>query len=391
MGTFNETDFPDFEADEDAIELSQARLIEGVRDTLLVWFKQSTFRKPWDKMTEADQRNWGNRIEERAEKLVRAVVDLTSSGGYPVVHAKIDNFQIKNGEVKITAKGFADNEVLITLNSAQNTAVKLIVADMDQFDQGRSNLPVDPDEPGLPGVKMDPRADEPGFEDEDDEPEVTNPEGEQEEGEAALEPKSDAWRGGYNSRVGGFARDQNPFNVGSQEFKDWFDGWDSLPESDPAGESEAETEAAPAVPTDPSKMSTAFKAGARDENDGKGRDQNPYSRNPSKADWLAGWDASRADRPAEEGETIADNEPKDLEPEGELPATVVADDSDDITNQDGEIIETEQQAYDYGAWCRSDGRGTGSNPFPLMSPLGKAFLRGYGDAKRKATEDVSGF
>lgn len=339
--------------------LSTPRLVEGVRDFLLLNLKQAHLQKPWPQMPEKEQRMWINRIEERALQLVTDVIDRVATGSFPVVHAKIDNFAIKGGEVKIVAKGFADDQVLLTLNHAGPKAVKIIVADGEQFDEERDPLNPDPDQPGLPGVKM-----EPGFEDEDEddrpaveEPEIENPEGEAAAGEEILQPKSDWWRGGFNSRMGGHLRDANPFNPGGKDFADWFAGWDAADFDDKApklddkpigeisGESQKQVETAP----DPKPKKTT---------------------KPKKAGPVV--------EPDIEPETAAPESAVEQQTEGDP-----AQNGDDaITDNEGIVIESDDQAYAYGVWCRKDGRGTGSNPFEVSSDFGKSWLRGYSDERR---------
>lgn len=332
---------------ENVPDLSPTRLIEGVRDTLLVWYKQAAMLKPWPQMSEKDQKIWIDRIEKRAETLVTAVVDHVATGQFPVVHAKIDSFQIKGGEVKITAKGFADDAVLLTLNHAGPKAVKIIVADGEQFDEGRDVLNPDPDQPGLPGVKM-----EPGFDDDDDdqpavdEPPIENPEGEAEAGDQVLQPKSDQWRGGFTSRMGAHKRDANPFTPGHPGYQDWFDGWDAADFDDKAPKLEEQQPAAAEPAADKPKRGRK-KAGPVVEPD------------------IAPEPEDQA--PAQEQQTDGDPEQNAV---------------DAVTDNTGTVIETSEQAYAYGVWCRQDGRGTGANPFEVTSDLGKAWLRGYSDERR---------
>lgn len=327
--------------------LSAPRLVEGVRDLLLLWFKQAHMQKPWPQMSEADQRVWLNRIEERAHQLVEEVVEHVSHGDFPVINAMIESFTVKKGEVKVVTKGFADNEMLSVLNDAGEKRVQITVMRSDQFNQHIDPLHPDPDQPGLPGVKM---GDAPGFEDDCDdrpavdEPPVDNPAGEQEEGAAILTPKSEFWRSGFNSRMGGHDRPGCPFAAGTQECIDWLAGWDVAAFDAKAPEIQSKGSTAAEIPP-PKKAPRKPKAGPVVQPDIE-----------------------------PEGDRPADEPPVEEPGNGGM--------ANDITDQDDVVIESDAQAYAYGKRCRADGRGTGANPFPVASDYGKQWLRGYSDERR---------
>lgn len=355
MATDNENIEVDSEAHDEGFEFNPRALVQGVRDFLLRNVRENGMKKPWQKMTEGEQRLEIERAEEKADDLVRAIVDIVAQGNYSVVHAIIDNFKIKDGAVTITAKGIAEDNVVLTLNHAGEKSVKLIVADMQQFDQTRSNVPVDPDEPGLPGVKQEIQPEElrggafdDAEQDQVDEPAPFNDDAEQAEGAEILEPKSDQWRGGYNSRMAGHWREENPFNADPSQ-TDWFNGWDEADET------------------------------------GNGRDLNekPIGKVDSESA-----DTINAEGEVQNGEVNADAE------------TVAADDAN--TNGDGEAggdtagaadapladgpagLTTEERAdlEAEGVKARKDGKGPGKNPYGKGSDAGIAWLAGYNRQKQ---------
>ncbi len=89
------------------------------------------------------------RLTEFSEELVHSVVEIVAAGNYDVIHAKLDNFKIKDGDVTVTSKGRASDGALLALNSVGVKALKIIVADDAQFDQHREQVRIDPDEPGM--------------------------------------------------------------------------------------------------------------------------------------------------------------------------------------------------------------------------------------------------
>lgn len=339
-----------------------------MRDFLLLNLKQAHQQKPWNHMPENEQKLWIERIESRAERLVQDVIDRVSTGAFPVVHAKIDNFKVKGGEITITAKGFADDLVLLTLNHAGPKAVKIIVADGEQFDQERDQLNPDPDQPGLPGV----RAGEPGFDDDDDpapEPEIENPPGESEEGEEILTPKSDQWRGGFNSRMGAHERHDCPFKESTPECIAWLEGWDVANMNVMAPKLDGKAIGKVIADSD-----------VQIDGDGEVQPEEPAPEPKLEK-------PKRTPKPKAKAPLV---EP-DIAPEGEVQPEPPVETNDPVsvipTNQDDEPIETTDQAYAFGRWSRSDGRGTGGNPFPVTSDMGKAWLRGYSAQRQEEAKD----
>lgn len=348
--------------------LSAPRLVEGVRDLLLRWLKEAHHQKPWPKMSEAEQRTWINRLNERAELLVNETIEVVSHGDFPVINAMIESFTVKKGEVKVVTKGFADNEMLAVLNDAGEKRVQITVMRNDQFDEQRDTLNPDPDQPGLPGVKL---GEAPGFEDEQgndvEEPPVENPEGELDEGADVLEPKSDQWRGGYNSRTALHERRENPFNPGSDDYKEWMAGWDAAhahPDTKPFPGSVAADPNPPAAdpaPAEAPAKKPRKKAGPKVE-----PDIEPEPAAEPEVDSASGEPSFTEN----DGDGIGHRE---TEGDAEIPA---------ITDQNDDPIETADDAYAFGKWCRADGRGTGTNPFGVSDDFGKAWLRGYSDERR---------
>lgn len=316
-------------------EFTAPRLVEGVRDLLLRWAKEARMQKPWDQMKEGEQQNLINQCEDRAEQLVADVVEVVNHGDFPVVNALIDSFTVKKGEVKVVTKGFADNEMLAILNSAGDKRVQITVMRNDQFDEERTRVRPTPDQPELPGT------DEPGFEDDDD---LGNPEGEDEEGAAILD------------RVSNPPVEDPPVET-------------PVVEEPPVEEKPKRTRKPKAdAPAEP-KVDSASGEPSFTENDGDQMGHREEDPTPAEG--------------ANLDPVVDDNGDAEVE----QPAVSV-----EVTDQNDEEIDSAESAHEYGAWCRSDGRGTGSNPFPVSSDFGKAWLRGYNEQKKKeAAGDLGGF
>lgn len=129
--------------------LKPGSLVADIRDTLLAKRRMQSQAAPWSKMSEADQKSEIQDITSLSVDLVAAIVDLVAAGGHEVIHAKLDNFKIKDGAVTLTAKGAADDGALLALNHVGHKNLKIIVADAEQFDQKRNAVAAEPDQPSM--------------------------------------------------------------------------------------------------------------------------------------------------------------------------------------------------------------------------------------------------
>lgn len=367
MADDNEPVETNHQTDGEGAQLAAVSLIGGVRDFFLRNVRENGMKKPWGKMSEKEQEMEINRATERAEQLVRDIVDIVAQGDFPVVHAIIDNFKIKDGEVTITSKGIADDQVLLSLNHAGKKAVKIVVADAGQFDKERTHVAPDPDEPGLPGVKKDLTAGEvngepPAFEDDDDA--TFDDDAEQAEGDQILSAveHSDQWWGGYNSRMGGHDVKDNPFDGRSTDGKDWKAGWTEADGREDAPEVKVVDEPAhdPAtgeiIEDEPEPCDCADRAPVGE-----------YYRCPKcDAEWP----------PEEEPDAIDEllDEDRGEAPEDEEQPDPTEDEIWDITEA--------------GKKARADGHGPGSCPYPSGSKRMNAWLKGY--HAQKAVEPKPG-
>lgn len=129
--------------------LVTGELIAKTRDILLDQRRSDIASTTWQMLSENDQRNEVERLTDYAEELVHGIVDVVAAGKFDVIHAKLDNFKIKDGDVTVTSKGRASDGALLALNSVGVKALKIIVADDEQFDQHRDMVTIDADEPDM--------------------------------------------------------------------------------------------------------------------------------------------------------------------------------------------------------------------------------------------------
>lgn len=133
----------------EVIDLSVGGLASEIRDMLLSRRRKDIQATIWSKLSEDQQRDEIEACTSLADDVIAAVVDVVASAGHDVVHAKLDNFKIKDGAVTITAKGSADDGAVLALNHVGHKNLKIIVADVERFEQNRTDVEADPDQPEM--------------------------------------------------------------------------------------------------------------------------------------------------------------------------------------------------------------------------------------------------
>lgn len=131
------------------VDLSVDGLACDIRDVLLSMRRKQTQATVWSKLSEEQQRDEIESCTTLADDLVSACVDVVAAAGHDVIHAKLDNFKIKDGAVTVTAKGAADDGAVLALNHVGHKNIKIIVADDEQFKVTRTEVKVDLDQPEM--------------------------------------------------------------------------------------------------------------------------------------------------------------------------------------------------------------------------------------------------
>lgn len=281
--------------------LNAGMLVGDVRDRVLSRRRQDVMSIMWKDMTEAQQRDEIQAMTLLAEDLVTAVVDLVAAGGHDVIHAKLDNFKIKDGAVTLTAKGAADDGALLALNHVGHKNLKIIVANAEQFDQQREEIAPDSDQPSM-FTDADESPDEGGL-DEDTvnqihaemdaadaaDAEVMNDdddlhaEGDQDDAPDG-EPE-DYQNQGFQARLTGAGPDENPYDGGEQSHSEWVDGWTT-----------ADLE-----------IDKLERQGYEARYEGQGPDKGPGEPNSDlRRFWMVGYEKAKEEQAKEEESTSAD-------------------------------------------------------------------------------------
>lgn len=260
------------EATNNEFTLASGELIAKTRDVLLDRRRSDIASTTWAMLSEGDQEREVDALTTFAEDLVHGIVEVVAAGNFDVIHAQLDNFKSKDGEVTVTAKGRSSDGALIALNRIGHKHLKIIVADEEQFDKHRDTVPIDVDQPEMFGDDeggqddvLDPETGEltssdettnaivdkfsagelddakqlgiDGY-DEDQDPEQ-NPYGEDEEelrtawfngfyerkNEQIEDP--DPFKQGLETRENELHLDQNPYDADTESHDLWIDGFNS--------------------------------------------------------------------------------------------------------------------------------------------------------------------
>jgi len=225
-------------------QLKTTSLVADVRDIMLSKRRNQMMSALWKDLTEDQQRDEITASDQFAKDLVRKIVEIISIGNNDVIHALLSQFAIKDGKVKITAEGIADDNALLALNRVGKKALKIIVADHEQFDQERDEILPDLDQPELDidadvsedevedlGNEMDAELDKM------EEPDDLHAAEAETKSKADVETPKDtetdttaeipAGMQGQQARLKGDGPDENPFDGGTKDHLLWTKGYDT--------------------------------------------------------------------------------------------------------------------------------------------------------------------
>jgi hypothetical protein len=134
-------------------ELQIESLAGDLRDAMLMRIRD--IKRPWSMLTEEEQYDMANGLELAAKELVRGAVRLLTAWEWPRVVVKMDDVKIFGGdksriEAKIVAHNIADYRDVLGEHAGQT--VMLLAVDSETFLGQRAPVPIDPDQPDLPGT-----------------------------------------------------------------------------------------------------------------------------------------------------------------------------------------------------------------------------------------------
>lgn len=125
-----ETVYSDDEILPEVKELTSDRLKGEMRDRVLGWIK--AMQKPWQQMSEMEQRNFAGAIESSCAGIIREAVNIIAANGRKCIVSTLEQYTEKDG-LKITLKAFGKGETVAALHEACGREVLLVATGAEEF------------------------------------------------------------------------------------------------------------------------------------------------------------------------------------------------------------------------------------------------------------------
>lgn len=132
--------------DHDIENLASKTLTGDVRDFLLDRLK--TQKKPWEAMSESEQRDAINQCKDAALNLVKNTVKIISSAGRKVIEAVVESMTVKDG-IKATLKCTNTFDALHELGGATGQIVLIVTSGVEDFTGEKAPATPTPDQADL--------------------------------------------------------------------------------------------------------------------------------------------------------------------------------------------------------------------------------------------------
>ena len=198
-----------------------------MRDFLLDYRKKQVEATLWSKLSESDQQDEITAAQEFSRTMVHKLVEMIAEQGLVCAHVEVSKFMcdVEKGEVTITSKGKASDEMLQDLANAKGRVAKLTIVDARPFNEVSTMQVPDPDQPDMlppedekvevSGAIADQLSDA-GYtisENPDGSQEITPPE------------QRTSYAEGQAARFDGMSPDQNPYDGGTDCHIEWANGY----------------------------------------------------------------------------------------------------------------------------------------------------------------------
>lgn len=134
------------EVDEATVELSAETLLGDVRDAILDNFRAQ--HKPWKQMTEVEQRDFNQRINNVAGDLVRRSVEIIAGHGRKTIAATLEQITVKEGfKLVLTVPQYEENRHEMVDHTGSK--VLLVIADVKDFSGQKADPITEPNQTEL--------------------------------------------------------------------------------------------------------------------------------------------------------------------------------------------------------------------------------------------------
>lgn len=129
----------------DFIEVSEQTMLGDLMKCVIEQVK--VLPKPWDALSEHEQREYLDRVDLQVADAVRQAISIISSQGHNMVPAKIESVTYKDG-CKVVLKAIGDIVTTIHLAEAEGQIVNIIIPVAELLSDNGKPEP-DPDQRGL--------------------------------------------------------------------------------------------------------------------------------------------------------------------------------------------------------------------------------------------------
>lgn len=127
-------------------DIASATLVGDLRDKVLGIVR--TQQKPWQQLTEAQQKETVDLVVKQCTDLVQKAVKIIAANGRHSMRAKLEHISIKKLiEGKITVHNTKENRDL--LGDASGLDILLVTSDATQFEGERKGVDIQPDQADL--------------------------------------------------------------------------------------------------------------------------------------------------------------------------------------------------------------------------------------------------
>lgn len=251
MGT-NKTSFEITNPEDGEVyTINLTSLVSKVRELFLSKLRNDKEKKLWSKMSQSEQQREIDTCDDLSRSIVLAVANIVSAGKNPVIHALLDNYKVKAGEVTVTAKGIANDAAVLALNHVGRKSLKIIVVDEGQYDQSGDKTQAEPDQPSMLDDQQEAETDDgPSLADamhdaiDNDTGNADTDGGSTDEtaGEDDTANDLQPYEQGAGAAEHGLDHTHNPFDQESDDARHWHHGWKDWHDANPPAKDEPDTE-----------------------------------------------------------------------------------------------------------------------------------------------------
>lgn len=128
---------------EKEVTLASDTLVGDLRDAMLGRIR--SMKKPWEQMSESEQRDCVEQFTNAAKHLTTRAVKLIAANGRQTITAQVEKVEIKDG-LKTVLKCAKQEEIMLMLGNAQGHTVLIIAADAAEYEGEREPVKIEPDQ-----------------------------------------------------------------------------------------------------------------------------------------------------------------------------------------------------------------------------------------------------